>query len=446
MEDKEQYSRGAVYTLYVAALGGCSVGLQSGIISGALPFLTKQYELSYAHQGFIVSVLLIGAMFGVAISGWIADRFGRLKGLFLQAILFCIGTLLVVSAQSLLDIVLGRLITGVAIGIVSSLVPLYLSEISPDYCRGRFVAMYQFFVAIGFLLAYAVNAVFSSSGGWRFMFAIGFLPCVLQLGCLIFSPESPSWLLSKGLKAQAELAFEKLRSDRLWKGSMDASTQPISSPKTAGFLEMLQNPRIRKVVGLGIILNMFQQITGVNMVLYYSPKIFQAVGFSSLHLAILASIAIGMVNLISTGLSLRLIDKMGRRSLLFISLSGMAFFLLIFSFIIGLGSNILHWIGLFCLIGYMGCFAIGLGPVTFVVTAELYPLAIRGRAISLAIGSNWVFNYLLSFSFPLLLASVGIGSVFALFTLFTCIALLFIYFFIPETKGKSLSQIADELK
>lgn len=439
MHKKEQFTAYTILAVLTASLGSFLFGYQTAVISGALPFLSTEFSMTSGVEGFVVSIVLLGAVLGVLFSGTVADRFGRKKAILLPAILFTLGTLIVCTATSIFPFLLGRFITGTAVGLISMTAPLYLAEIAPARLRGTFVCVHQLVVTIGILSAYLVNYVYAAEGAWRDMFMVALVPSIAQCILMLLVCESPSWLLSHGLKDKAKNAFEKLRKDTLWQSHLVPPHVPDAEKKTLASLFF--KPKIRYVLILGLILNMFQQITGINTIIYYAPKIFQQAGFQTVNIAILASVGIGLMNVLFTLISMWLIDKAGRRKLLLWGLAGMLLsmqFLAMFLFIKTSYTSSISVISLMC---YVGCFAVGIGPVTAVLISELYPLKIRGRAMSIATTANWFFNYLMSLIFLDLMELMGAAGVFELYAALTLAAILFVYFYIPETKGKSLEEI-----
>lgn len=439
MQKKEQFTAYTILAVLVASLGSFLLGYQTAVISGALPFLAREFSMTSGVEGFVVSIVLLGAVLGVLCSGTVADRLGRKKAILLPAALFTVGTLIVCTASTIFSFLLGRFITGTAVGLISMTAPLYLAEIAPTRLRGTFVCVHQLVVTLGILAAYLVNYVYAAEGAWRNMFTVALIPSVLQFVLMLIICESPSWLLSHDLKDKAKSAFEKLRKDTLWQSHMIPAHVPDTEKKTIASLFF--KPKIRYVLILGLVLNMFQQITGINTIIYYAPKIFQHAGFQTVNIAILASVGIGLMNVLFTIVSMWLIDKAGRRRLLLWGLAGMLLsmqFLAMFLFIKTPYTSTISVISLMC---YVGCFAVGIGPVTAVLISELYPLKIRGRAMSIATTANWFFNYLMSLIFLDLIELMGVAGVFELFAALTLAATLFVYFYIPETKGKSLEEI-----
>jgi len=446
MEKQEQCSSYTILALLTATLGSFLFGYQTAVISGALPFLATEFSMSAAAEGFVVSMVLLGALLGVLFSGMVADRFGRKKAILLPAALFTLGTAIVCSSHSVLVFLIGRFITGTAVGLISMTAPLYLAEIAPSRLRGTFVCVHQLVITVGILVAYVVNYVFAASGSWRSMFGIALIPSVLQFFSMLLFCESPSWLLSKGLKEKAAKALQLLRKDTSWKHHVFAASTFAPHEEKQSTKSFFVNPKIRYVMILGLVLNMFQQITGINTVIYYAPKIFQEAGFTSVNIAILAAVGIGVINVLSTIISVWLIDKSGRRKLLLVGLCGMLLSLQLLSTFLFMKTEHTAAISVIALMSYVAFFAMGIGPITVVLISELYPLKIRGRAMSIATTANWFFNYLMSLVFLDLMKWMGIAGVFELFAAFTVATIIFVYFYIPETKGKSLEEIEASLK
>ncbi|MCX6990950.1 MAG: sugar porter family MFS transporter [Chlamydiae bacterium] len=441
MTKQEPCTSYAIFALLTATLGSFLFGFQTAVISGALSFLEKEFAMSSSGEGIAVSIILLGAIFGVVFAGKIADCYGRKKAILLPSILFTLGTVIVCSSGGLYSFMVGRFITGLAVGLISMTAPLYIAEIAPARLRGAFVCVHQLVVTMGILSAYLVNYAFADEASWRSMFMVGLIPSVLQFFLLLMVCESPSWLFSQGLKEKADLALQKLR------GNTSSHMHHLPPVISANYKEkqtlasLFSKPKIRYVLIIGIVLNMFQQITGINTVIYYAPKIFAEAGFQTVDIAILAAIGLGIINVLSTGLSVWLIDRMGRRKLLFLGLSGMLVSLQLLAVVLFLKNEHTAALSVVALMGYIAFFAIGIGPVTFVLISEIYPLKIRGRAMGLAATSNWIFNFALSLVFLDLMKLMGSSGVFELFAVLTLACLVFVYYCIPETKGKSLEEI-----
>ncbi len=432
----------------VAALGGLLFGYDTGVISGALLFIRQVMELSPTMQGLVVAIALAGAAAGAAVAGYISDRAGRRPVILGAGLLFVAGAVFSAIAQDVTTLMIGRLVVGVAIGVASMLTPLYLAEISPARDRGAIVSLNQLCITGGILVSYLVGfALASGTNGWRWMLALGALPGLVLSGGMLVLPESPRWLAGHGRSSEAEAVLRQLR------GTTDVSDE-LNSLRTdilregrlpSGAAELL-SPRLRRPLIIGIGLAMFQQITGINTVIYFAPTIFQSAGLSSAATSILATAGVGAVNVIMTLVSIRLIDRLGRRQLLYWSVGGMALTLFVLSAAFHAGaSGQLAWIAVASVAAFVGFFAIGLGPVFWLLIAEIFPLNMRGRAMSLAAVANWGFNLVVSATFLNIVGAVGSAGAFLLYAVLSVLGIIFIAMMVPETKGRTLEQIEASL-
>lgn len=437
---KERFTNYTVFSVIVAAIGGFLFGYHTAIISGALIFLVPAFHLNAFDEGFVVSFILLGALGGALISGMLADRLGRKKTILLTALLIILGATIISTASTYLLLSLGRFITGIGVGLITMTGPLYIAELSPPHYRGRFVSLFQFASTLGILAAYAVSLYYSDEGRWRLMFAVGIIPALIQIWALFFIPETPAWLLVNNQEQEAIGVFKKLRRDKQWQTHLKEMKHSAHSHKKGGW-SALFGPKVRFVVLIGILINCFQQVTGINAVIYFAPKIFQEAGFASAFAAIFASLGVGLVNVVFSCLSVWLLDKLGRRPLLLWGMLGMCVSLLVLSLAFFSHSSLINLIAVISLMTYVASFAIGLGPIPFLLLSELYPLKIRGKAMTLGIMSNWFFNYLVSLVFLDLMKDMGAGGTFCLFAAVGFVALWFFWRYIPETKGKSLEEI-----
>ena len=446
MKKNEPCTPYAIFALLTATLGSFLFGFQTAVISGALSFLEQEFRMNSSQEGIAVSIILLGAIFGVLFAGKLADSYGRKKAILLPSVLFTLGTIIVCLSSGLYSFMVGRFITGIAVGLISTTVPLYLAEIAPARLRGAFVCVHQLVVTMGILSAYLVNYSFADAGSWRSMFMVALIPSVFQFFLMLILCESPSWLLSQGLKEKADLALQKLRCDTRVHMEDQPCIKSAKSKQKQTLTGLFRNDKIRYVLIIGIVLNMFQQITGINTVIYYAPKIFREAGFQTIDIAILAAIGLGIINVLATGVSVWLIDRMGRRKLLLLGLFGMLLSLQLLSSALFLKNGLTATLSVVALMGYIAFFAIGIGPVTFVLISEIYPLKIRGRAMGIAATTNWIFNFALSLVFLDLMRLMGSSGVFELFALLTLACIVFVYYCIPETKGKSLEEIESGLQ
>lgn len=428
------------FTLFVsitAAIGGLLFGYHTAIISGALLFLQESFSLSLMQEQFIVSTLLIGALISAVLGGVFVDHFGRKMTLFITVIFFLVGTFLLTSAESVLEILVGRFVSGLGIGLASLVVPLYISEMSPAKHRGMLVSFNQFAITLGILLAYIVNYAFSSNQEWRWMFAVAFIPSCIQFIFLFFISDTPSWLISHGKTAKAYKVLDKTRKSQKHEEVFD---QKNISRKEGSF-KALFDPSIRSCFFVGMGMSVFQQITGINTVIYYSPKIFQIAGYTTIESAISATLSIGVINVLMTLIALWLVDKIGRRPLLMIGLFGMAISLALMGWSFFMQMESMGFIAVGSLMTYVSFFAIGLGPIPWLLISEIFPLKIRGRAMGIAVFANWFCNYLVSLTFLSMLQGLGASGTFWLYTVICMLALWFVIKKVPETKGKTLEEI-----
>jgi len=433
----------------IAALGGLLFGYDTGVISAALLFIRQALALSPTMQGIVVAVVLAGAAIGAAGAGSLSDRFGRRRVILAAALLFVVGALLSALATGLTILLIGRFLVGLAIGVASMLTPLYLAEVSPASDRGAVVSLNQLCITIGILVSYFVGFAFADvTGGWRWMLGVGALPgLILTVGMLIL-PESPRWLAGHGRMDDAGAVLKELRGGADVSYELGALRTDIAreGQQLAGWPELF-SARLRRPLLIGVGLAMFQQVTGINTVIYFAPTIFQTAGLSSAAISILATAGVGAVNVIMTIVSIRLIDRLGRRQLLFWSLGGMAVTLLVLAaaFYAGVSGG-LAWIAVASVAAFVGFFAIGLGPVFWLLIAEIFPLALRGRAMSLATVGNWVFNLIVSVTFLDLVSAVGSAGAFLIYAFLSVAALVFVVAIVPETKGHSLEEIELQLE
>ncbi|HMC39363.1 MAG TPA: sugar porter family MFS transporter [Acidimicrobiales bacterium] len=424
----------------IAAVGGFLFGYDTGVISGALLFIKGQFGgLSAFYQGAVVSGLLLGAAVGALGGGWSADRFGRKRTAVAVAGLFIVGIVVILLAPSVWILIAGRFIVGVGVGAASNTVPLYISEIAPARARGRLVSVNQLMLTIGIVVAYLVDYAFSGSGSWRWMFGIGIVPAaVLGVGTL-FLPESPKHLVKTGRFAEARAVLSRVHEEE----SLEHEIEQVArgeSPRP-GFRYLLR-PSLRKVLFVGMGLAVLQQITGINTVIYYAPTILSSTGITNSS-SILSSVLIGSINVVMTIVSMVLIDRIGRRPLLIASLTGMAASLAVLGLAFELSSlsGALQWVTVVCLVAYVASFAIGLGPVFWLLIAEIYPLQARGEAMSMASATNWIANFAVGLTFLLLIQAVGHAGAFWLYAVFGLLGVGFAARFVPETKGRTLEEL-----
>ena len=427
----------------VASLGGLLSGYDTGVISGALLFINETWLLPDTLQGFLVSSVLIGAVIGAATNGVLADIFGRKKIIMTTAVIFIIGSIMCAFAPNVYVLIISRIFVGFAVGIVNFVVPLYLSEISPKNLRGTLVSLYQWAITSGILFSYFINAAFAQAVyNWRWMLFAGVLPGLILFVGMCLMSDTPRWLVSKNRDNEAKAVFKKIEPDV----DSDREIQDIKTTlnsegqdKKFKFKKWMIMPF---VVGVGI---MFAQIcTGINTIIYYAPTIFKTAGFDSNLTAIYATTGIGVVNFVMTIVAVFFTDRLGRKPLLYFGLIGVMLSLFAlgtsFAFAGVLGSS-LKWVAVGSLVTYIICFAMSLGPIGWILVSEVFPLKIRGVAMSICTVSNFAFNFFVVGSFPILLHRIGGAWTFWMFGFVSLLCIIFVYFFVPETKGISLEQI-----
>ena len=431
----DHYSPFALFVILIASLGGFLFGYHSAIASGILDPLAKTFHLELFQKGFLVSILLLGGIAGALLTGPLSDWLGRKTTLFINTAVFIVGSLMLAQTETYSLFLVARFVSGWGVGMASVIVPIYLAEVAPPHYRGRFVCLYQMMITIGIVAAYTANALFAGSQEWRFVFWLSLIPPVIQLISLMALPESPSWLIEKRQINRAARAFSKLRRDVEWKQHLNEMDQTTKAQEKRGW-----DKKVIFIVCIGLVLSIFQQITGINTIIYYAPTIFQATGAATAETALLSTLIVGIANCLATLVAIWLIDYAGRRLLLLIGVCAMAVSLGALALSSTLGGGQL--MGLISVIVYVVGFAISLGPVTWVVLSEIFPLNIRGTAMGLALFFNWLFNYLVSLTFLLLINNWGLNLTFAFYAVMCVGCFAFIFLFIPETKGKSLEEIA----
>jgi len=425
----------------ISALGGMLFGYDIGVISGAILFIKKDFSLSAGLEEIVVSSVLLGSLVGAVGGGILADRLGRRKLLIVTAAVFGLGAIGAALAPDTAWLIIARVVAGAAIGVASFVAPLYISEIAPVDIRGKLVSINQVALTSGIVFSYLIDYAFAGSEAWRWMFAMAVIPAAAFGIGLVFIPDSPRWLAGRGHLDQARAVLKQIRPPDKVEAEMSDIQHSVAQQK--GSWSELLSPLLRSAMIVGIGLAIAQQITGINTVIYYAPTIFKFAGFSSASVAILASVGVGIVNVVFTVVAMQLIDRVGRRPLLLVSLAGMALSLIVLGLAFSLPqlSGSKGWIAVASLMAYVGSFAVGLGPVFWLVLSEIYPLRIRGRAMSVGTAANWGANLIVALSFLTLTQVMGKAATFGLYGAVSIGGWLFAFFLVPETKGKTLEQI-----
>jgi SP family galactose:H+ symporter-like MFS transporter len=439
----------------VIMLAGLLFGYDQGVISGALEGIGNSFHPGTTMIEIITSWVTLGAMFGALAAGVLADRLGRRLAIILAAVLFTAGAILESLAPGTGVLVVGRLIVGFGVGVASVAAPLYAAEHAPTHLRGRFVSTYQLAITIGIFIAYIVDQALTNNDMWRVMLGVSAVPAVLLLIVIVPMPDTPRWFMSKNRRDEAAKSLHKIRPDV----DVDAALDEIEAAaheeddNRASWAEVFSK-RLRKPLMVGIGLAVFQQITGINAIIYYSDKIFAAAGFSTpADQASASTWAIGAVNVLATLIAVAYVDRFGRRPLLFAGLVGMAASLttvgIAFQFMDGAdtsgnttsGPTTAGLVTLVALVVFIASFAFSLGPVVWTVINEIFPTRVRGRAVAAATAVNWFSAWVVSQFFLTLVDDIGESATFWLFAGFAVIAYVWIWKRVPETKGRSLEEI-----
>ncbi|MGO9220540.1 MAG: sugar porter family MFS transporter [Streptosporangiaceae bacterium] len=434
----------------VVILTGLLFGYDQGVISGALGFIAKDLHLSTTLQEVVTSWVTLGALVGALLAGGLADRLGRQKAMVIGGALFAVGALGESLTPGTSILVLSRFVVGFGVGIASVAGPLYAAEMAPSATRGRYVSSYQLAVTIGILAADISDALLSSGGRWRLMLGLSVVPGVLLVLVSLVMPDTPRWYMRVGRRADAKACLAKTLGGPNVDGRLDTIQSELSASKNVGWKDVLA-PGLRRALWVGIGLAVFQQVTGINAVIYYSDKIFKLAGFTTPHGQTIATIvSVGVVNCLATLIAIAFIDKFGRKPLLYAGLIGMTVALIAIAgaFAIldrhpatGGGPSITGIVTLIAMVVYIASFAFSLGPVVWTLISEIFPNRIRGKAMAVATAFNWLAAFIVSASFLSIMNAIGEPATFLLFAVLCVIAFFWVRVKVPETKGKSLEQI-----
>lgn len=434
----------------IAAISGLLFGFDEGVIAGILPTLIEHFNLNVAAQGFLASALPLGAMFASIILGsYIATklttRIGRKTAILTAAVLFTVSAIGAALSFDLTTLVIARLLTGIAIGIAGVMTPLYIAEMAPANLRGRLVSCYQLAITIGIMLGYVVNYLFVYGINWRWMFAAGAVPALILLVGMICLPESHRWLVLSNQTDRARAVLKRIDPNHNPNDEIKVIEHTIADEGKMVKWRELFSPTVRPALIVAMGLFILQQISGINVVIYFAPSIFASVGMDSTSTQILATVGVGLVNMLTTVLAMWLVEKVGRRKLLYIGFAGAAATLIIISMGTQLQMANLGMITFFAVLAYIAFFAIAIGPIPHLMMAEIFPIHVRNTGMGMASICNWGFNFLVVFTYPLFIKGLGISTTFWLYAVACIAGLLFTRFYVPETRGVSLEDITEHL-
>ena len=434
-----------VFACLVASTGGFLFGFDTSVISGVIEYISspRVFNLEGIGKGWTVSCIIIGCMIGCVLAGPLSSRFGRKKTLMLTALLFLASSLGCATSLRLSAFVSFRTIAGIAVGAASMLAPIYIAELSPPRHRGKLVSINLFAIFLGQSAAFYSNFFLRNFGGndnWRWMLGVMAIPSFLLFLALLFAPESPRWLIEKHRDEPALEILTRINGTAEADRQFKAIGESVHNEDRGKFVECFH----RGMFGLlmvGILLAVFQQVTGINVVMYYAPTIFKSAGFGN-DSALFQTALMGIVNLTFSVISMFFVDKIGRKPLLISGSIGMsiAMILLALTFITGHAQG---YFVLICIMGYLAAFGFSLGPVVWVLIAELFPNRVRSYAVAIATFMLWGANFVVSFTFPYLLNRLR-GYSFAIYGSMCLLCLAFVWKYVHETKGKSLEEIEAE--
>jgi len=423
----------------VATIGGLMFGFDVGIISGAIPFIQPYFGWDELQLGWGVSSILLGCIIGAFGTGSLTEKYGRKRLLISVALFFavsCAGMALTKTAPSFIAF---RVLGGLAVGAVSVLSPMYVAEVAPPKIRGTLVTIYQLAITLGILVSYLVNyGLHEVANNWRWMFATGLLPSILFFTGLIFIPESPRWLVKAGFKEKAAIVLQRIGGREFADSEIKEIENSLEDSGSGSSFKLLFAPRYRRVIVIGLLLSVLVQISGINTVVDYAPKILMAAGLEIKN-ALLQTSLIGLVNFSFTFFAVWLIDRLGRKTFYIIGSSGMAVTLLMLAAAFHFEMDPIFTT--ICIMAFIAFFASCIGPAFWTMVSEMFPNRIRGQAVALASFTQWVFNFLVVLLFPYVLDALGGSVTFLFLSAMSLIQLFVAWFYLKETKGKTLEEI-----
>lgn len=430
----------------IAALAGLMSGLDIGVVAGALDFFGHEYHASTIALEWVVSAMMAGAAVGALSAGRMSHSLGRKRSLILGAAIFVGGTIGCALSWSVPSMIVFRVIMGVAVGISAFTAPLYLSEIASEESRGAMVSTYQLMVTVGIFIAFLSDTYFSYSGNWRWMFGVAGIPAVLFLIGVLFLPYSPRWLMMQGRHKEARQILLDLRNDPLEASKEIRAIREQLETKQEGFKLFRTNSNFRRSVALGAMLQAMQQLAGINIVMYYAPNILAAAHFD-LRAQMWCTAIIGLVNMLATFVAVGLVDRWGRKPILYCGFSVMAVGMGVLGILLhgGMHTQSSQIAAIFLLMIFCAGFAMSAGPLMWVLCSEIQPLGGRDFGIAVSTFTNWITNLLVGVSFLSLMETFGTAGTFWLFAGLNALFLLLTILFVPETKGMSLHMIENRL-
>ena len=435
------------FVCFLAALAGLLFGLDIGVIAGALPFIADEFNVTAHQQEWIVSSMMFGAAVGAVGSGWMSSSLGRKKSLMIGAVLFVIGSLWSAMAPNPEMLIVARVLLGLAVGVASYTAPLYLSEIAPEKIRGSMISLYQLMITIGILGAYLSDTAFSYTGSWRWMLGIITIPALLLLVGVFFLPNSPRWLAARGDFRDAQRVLDRLRdTSEQAKRELDEIRESLKI-KQSGWSLFKDNSNFRRAVYLGVLLQVMQQFTGMNVIMYYAPKIFEIAGFSNTTEQMWGTVIVGLINVLATFIAIGLVDRWGRKPTLILGFMVMATGMGILGTMlhVGINSASAQYFAVAMLLMFIIGFAMSAGPLIWVLCSEIQPLKGRDFGITVSTTTNWIANMIVGATFLTMLNTLGNANTFWVYAGLNVVFILLTIMLIPETKNVSLEHIERNL-
>ena len=440
-----QVARGFIWRVsLIAGLGGFLYGYDMGIIAAALIFVRSTFGLSTQMQEFVVSVVLVGAMLGAVYGGAVADRIGRRNTLLWGSAIFIVGSILSPLSPNVITLIVARMLMGVAIGFTSVTAPVYVSELSPPQSRGRLIGLYQLALTAGIAISDLVGYWLAPQQAWRLMFGVGAIPAVILLLMILTLPESPRWLFSKNRTAEAKRVLDSYTDEAGAQLLLDDIRTGLATQAETRW-SALWSPAVRRSLIIAVGFTILYPITGVNTVIYYGPQIFAMAGITSNSNAIFATLLVAITNVLATIIALVLVDRIGRKPLLYAGVGGMTASLFTLAAAFHFQTALAGSLGILatvCLMVYITCFAASMGPIAWILVAEVFPLRLRGRGVAAATLGAGISNFVVSLTFLSLLNAAGNSLTFSIYGGCCILTLLFTRFIIPETKGRELESIS----
>lgn len=428
---------------FIAGLGGILYGYDMGIIAAALIFVRQSFALATRMQEVVVSIVLVGAMAGAIVGGSIADRIGRRATLLWGGGLFIIGSIVAPLSPNAFTLIFARCLLGLAIGFTSVTAPVFISELAPPQSRGRLISLYQFALTLGIALADLVGYWLAEQQAWRLMFGLGAAPAALFLILVLTLPESPRWLFAQNRLADAQTVLMSYTDETGSRVLMEDIRAAVEA-KVDKRWSALWSPAARGALLIAVGFTVLQQVSGINTIIYYGPQIFALAGITSNKNAIFATLIVAATNMVATVIAFFLVDRLGRKPLLYAGIGGMTTSLFVLAYAFrenNLGPSLGH-IATVCLVAYIACFAFSMGPIAWILVSEVFPLQVRARGVAAATLGSGASNFLVSLTFLSLIKAAGNTVTFAIYGVFCILTLLFVHYIVPETKGRELESIS----